>query len=252
MVKIQEPLEETGSVPVALQDQTTEIVPMPLIVEINSGNLLSAPVAIDGRTMTLTAGHGAVVGNAICIFEDNRPFFAIIQSVVTNTITIDSPFDMAFSPAAYVCVGTANLNHNGAVTPVEASIGPIGNFDWDITRIHVNITDTTAMDSGKFGGQAALTNGVILRTYNGSPKNIFNAKTNGDLARAASNREYDPKAPAGVYGFASQHVLGGQAHAGVVIRLHGSTNDKISLIIQDNLTGLAAFSVFLYGHRTQA
>lgn len=243
------PLETEGGVPVNLQDQHTEMVVIPLHIEINSGALLAAPLAVDDTTISLNAGHGAAAGNILVVKEGAHYYFGTILSFAVDVATMDTPVDHVLTTGASVCVGDSNLNKSGTLaTPVVAHLAPVTEASWDITRLHVSITDNVAMDSGKFGGIAALTNGVVLRAINGNSKNIANAKTNGDLALYASAYEYDPKAPAGVYGFMSHHVFGGQPHVGVVLRIIGQDNDRIEVLIQDDLTALTAVRVVAIGH----
>lgn len=233
-----------------LGDQFTPIVDAFLTTEINTGNLLAANVAIDDRDCTFTGGHGASIGDTVCITEGDRFFQAQIVALVTNDATLDTPFDFAFTTAANVRIGDKNLNKNGSVTPVIAKICPPPLAVWDITRLLIYLEDSTSMDTAKFAGGAALTNGVVFRHKNDIKNNIFNVKTNGEFAQRAYDISYDAKAPAGVYGFRCRRSFGGQDKNGVVIRVYGEGNDEVQLIIQDDLTGVDVVRMNIQGHLT--
>jgi hypothetical protein len=224
------PRESNGGVPTNWQDQHTEAIVAPLSVELNDGSLIAVQTAVDDTDITLTGGHGAVAGNVLCVQEDGHLYFGTVLSVATNVLTMDTPVDHVFTVAgAYVCIGDAGI-------------------EWDIVRIHANIIGTAAMDSGKFGDQPALTNGVVLRNLNGDAKNVANAKSNGELALLADQHVYDPNPPAAQESFFSKHVFGGPRDVGVVQRVVGDDNGKLQVLIQDNLTLVASLRVIAIGH----
>jgi hypothetical protein len=236
------------NVRVALQDQHSEMVVVPLHIMINDSATLNVATAKDDMTVTLDPGHGAVAGNALIIKEGIHFYFAIILGVATNVLTMDTPLDHAFSTSAFVNVANANLNVNGDATAKIAEASPPPGVKWDITRVHVRMVDNDVMDAGTFAGRAALPKGVVLRNTNGEAKNVANAKTNGDLALMASAYAFDDKPPSGAYGFTSNHVFGGQHHVGVTMRLDGSDGDRIEAIIQDDLTTVTLVKMVAVGH----
>lgn len=234
---------------VALQDQHTRFVVSPLYIDVSS-TTLAVNTSNGDSSVELTVGHGASVGNILVLREGIRYYWGTILSVSTNTIGLDTPLDFAFTTSADVDVGDANLNKNGTLlSPVIAHIKPPPGVKWDITRVHTQTTSTADMDSGRFGSIPALTNGCVFGKVNGEDsQNIANVKTNGDLGLLANQDNYDPKAPAGVYGYFSKHQFGGQTGVGVVIRLEGDKNDQICVLIQDDLTSLLLFRVIAIGH----
>lgn len=245
----QVPKESSGFIPVSLQDQHSEMIVAPLHVLINDGLLLLAATVVDTSTVSLVPGHLATSGKLLCLKEGTHFYIGVIKSMGGDVATMDTPLDHAYTTAAIVCVGDPNLNKAGTpAAPVVAHLSPSPGADWDITRLHVSLTDATVMDSEKFGGIAALTDGVVLRAANGTTKNIANVKTNNDLALVSSDYKYDDKAPAGVFRFSSNHVFGGQSHVGVTIRLIGADADELQAIIQDDLTALTGFKIVAVGH----
>lgn len=245
--------ESVGVLPqvdVNIQDQTTQDIDLLLQQELNVGNLLAADTIIDDKQITLTAGHGAVVGNSVCFREGKSFTQEIITAVNVNLITLDSPLDKVYTTAADICIGNVNMAVNGSVTPVIFKIGPLpaGEDKWDLTRILGNITDDSVMDDSKFGGISALTNGIFFRRNNGVYKNLFNVKTNGELSLRMYDTKYSDKAPAGTYGFSFRRTWAGQSKSGVTIRLDSADSDVFECVVQDDLTGLTTFKVAVQGH----
>ena len=242
------PVESTDHVPVALQDQHTEMVVLPFHIELNPNAPLAIPAVPDELTVTLAPGHGVIAGNVLTISEGSHIFWAGVLGVVVDVITIDSPLDAAFTTSALVSVGNPNLNVNGSATTQVAHVKPMAGSKWDITRIHMRIIDSTIMDAGTFGGRSALANGLVMRSSNGTNKNVGNAKTNGDLSLLSTSYAFDDKPPSGKFGFSTFHVFGGQGNVGVVIRLIGDDSDELQMLIQDDLTGLDSFKIMAIGH----
>jgi hypothetical protein len=235
---------------VALQDQTTPSVGLYLHQDTGSITLASSG-SIGDTIITLVAGHGVVAGDIICLIEGDRWYQGIATNVATNVISLTSPLDYAYTAGATCHKGNVNANVNGAVTPVVFHIAPPSGVQWDITLLTFTIIDNAVMASNTFGGLSSLTNGIQMRIKNGIYHNIFNARNNGELwARCAMPADpYDPKPPAGAYGFRCLRKFGGQGNTGVVFRLDGDDNDEMQLIIQDDLTGLINFFVLAQGHK---
>jgi hypothetical protein len=237
-----------GATDVFIQDQTTDIVDLYLHKHIGSDITITSNTAVGDRTINVASGHGAVAGNVVCLKEGERYYQGTILSVTATKITLDTPLDYAFTTGAYCSPTTIDLNVDGSVTPVEFHIRPNVGVKWDITRVMFYIEGTGTMDSGLFGDIAALTNGVVLRKKDGTYKNIFNVKSNGDFANRAYDISYDSRAPAGTSAVRVRRSFGGQDKNGVVVRLDGTSLDELEILVQDNLTGLVNFYVIAQGH----
>jgi hypothetical protein len=241
-------IEANGGVAVNLQDQHSEFISAKLCKTI-AAVTLSSGMTLGTRTVNLVAGHGAIVGEMMNFKQAGRLTQAKVLVVAGNVITIDSPIDYAYTTAATVVRTSAEMNVNGAVTPVEFTVTPPAGIVWDITKITVHIEDNAAMDDGTFGGIVALTNGVVMQHRNGIYKHILNAKTNGELAEIARMMEYVAKPPSGTgYSANFWYAFAGQNEFGITLRLDGTTGDTIVMIIQDDLTTLSAFRVVVMGH----
>lgn len=247
---IAQAMNPNGGLDVNIQDQTTQVIDLYAFLEGGAFDL-AVGVAIDDTQFTAVDASGMTIGDIVCFQEDHYFMQAIILDINVNLVTIDTPFDFAFTIAGGCTYGTKNLAVDGSVSPIVARVGP-GNLaddvQWDIVRVLFSLTDQTSMDDAKFGGIPALTNGIILRTKNGITKNIFNVKTNGQFRLRNFDAEYTDRAPAGFFGFSSRRTFGGQSKNGVVLRLEAVTNDQIQIIIADDLTELDTFEVMIQGH----
>jgi hypothetical protein len=112
-----------------------------------------------------------------------------------------------------------------------------------------NILDDTAMDDAKFGGITALTSGCFIRVkhlHGGVTEyhNLFNVKSNGDFQVMIDNAVYSAKAPAGQNGFFAEWKI--KEATGNVIRIN--PGEALELHVQDNLTALTSFKVWVSAH----
>lgn len=238
--------EPDGAIRAQLQDNQAELVGVKVCRMIATVTLAS-PVVIGEYTVTLTAGHGSTSGDIFCLKQAGRHYQATILSVATDTITLDTPHEYAFTVSALAFRSGDNMAlSNGSVDPVIYRISPPPGAKWDIYGFSIGITDGTAMDDGKFGGISALTRGLVVRKVDGVYKNIFNVKTNGDFAFRCDEVRYATNAPSGVYGISIKKTFS-QRH-GIVIRLNGDTSDELQFIVQDNLTGLTSMRAAAWGH----
>lgn len=247
---------ENVALNVDIQDRETELIDLHFYTNGTTRSFFST-VTAGSRSATIATGSGISVGDYIIVSEGTRFYDGIVLTkAITppeDDFTFDTPFDFAFTTAAVIAPGLENLNQDGSVTPIIAFVSPQNLQDgvgFHITRIMISITDETAMDDGIFGGGAALTNGIVVRTIrDGEFHNLFNAKTNGDLAAHAYDLTYASKPPAGSgHGLRWRRTFGGQSKGGSVVALSSTTNDQIQIVIQDNLTGLVTFTAVAQGH----
>ncbi len=246
------PTESNGGVPVNIQDQHSRALDLYFIQSQNQ-TVLSASTSIEAKTITVSDTSGFVAGNCVGIFAGSNSFFFATQlgAPSGNTIFLDTPIDQVYPDGSTVITALRNMNVDGSSVTQIFQIGPIGmvaGIEIDITRFCGYIQSTTAMDDGKFGDLPALTNGIVLRQNNGTIQNLWNAKTNGDLALiSAGDVNYTEKPPAGTsHGLRFRNSYGGQEKHGVTIRLE--PGDIVELLIQDDLSGLEVFNKMAQGH----
>lgn len=245
--KIIDKVGKPNSIDVYIQDQTTDIIDYYLRRDIRS-LALSGTQTLSSYVVNLVSSVGVNVGNIIRVQEGGRLFQAKILSINANNITIDTPLDYPYTTAATIAESSINMNVDGSVTPVVFSLEPNSNSKWDITRIIISMTHTSAADDSKFGNLTTLTRGIVIRKKDGIYHTIFNAKNNGDIRLRAYDIAYSDKAGAGLYGTSFRRSFAGQEKNGVTIRLDGSKNESFQLIVQDNLTGLSSFRAVIQGH----
>jgi hypothetical protein len=110
------------------------------------------------------------------------------------------------------------------------------------------LTDT-APQLNEFGDIAALVNGLVCRRRDGSYYNIFNVKTNIEIA--GIQYDYTPLSAlgAGQNGFYTRLTFAGQSKMGVAQRL--GTGEDMEILIQDDLTDIALLEIIAEGHIVQ-
>lgn len=182
------PLELNGGMPVNIQDQTTALIIASFSKEA-AATTIATGASIDDYTITVADSTGFLNGSYISIFSvpDNRFYLGNLISVSNNDLTLDTPLDFDYPIGAFVTSGSKNMNVNGSVTPVifgvrntEEQVGS----EFDITRIIIHCHTDSAVDLSQFGDiVGGLTNGIVMRKVDGVYRNIFNAKTNGELKK---------------------------------------------------------------------
>lgn len=243
-----------GCLAVCIQDQVTETIDALFNQSVSNFTLSADTTASTETTLnyvfTATGGHGIIVGNEILLLDvvGDRALQAVVVVVATNTITIDRPIDNVYPSATTLGrIVTSEMAVVGSLAAPQIYTFRAGVDAVDVTRLILTMLDGTAMDDGLFGGIPALTNGLILRIFNGLHKTIFNFKTNLDIKQFCYDLTYSSKAPAGQFGLAARISFGGQDKHGVVLRVSGT--DVIQWIVQDDLTGLISLVNSAEGHK---
>jgi len=230
---------------VSIQDQTSPLVNLYAYRTDATPTLTSDP-AVDDVTLDINTNAGMTDGDAITLLEDDMFFQSIVKSTTATTVTMNSGLDKDFSADAAIEVGPWNMNVDGSGVVERFSVKPPPNLNFDIYTVGITITDNAAMDSAKFGGIAALSNGFVIRSENGVSQNLLLAVNNLGFAEQGFELTYDPKAPAGVYGLRAELNL--HIRNGIANRLFGELGDVISALIQDDLTGLTQITMVVGGH----
>lgn len=244
-----------GCVAVCVQDQVTETQDAFFNQEVSSFTLAIDTVESGQTTLnyafTATGGHGIAIANEVLLLDvvGDRALQAVVINVVGDVITIDRPIDNVY-PAATALgrIVTSNMNVVGSLATPQIFTFRAGVDAVDVTRILITmIGGSSTMDDGKFGNIAALTNGIVLRIFNGLHKTIFNFKTNSEIKQFCYDVQYSENAPAGDSGLTARITFGGQDKHGVVLRVSGT--DVIQWIVQDDLGGLNSMKASIQGHK---
>jgi hypothetical protein len=246
------PVDTEGNLYINAVDHTSQSIDF-FFGRLDNLTTLSAQANPEDKTLTLTSTTGFVDGTIAGVFSANDPDVIYlgeqIGAPVGSVITMDTPIDQELQIGSAVAGVRKNMNVDGSVTPQSFQIGPVGvgsTATIEITRLMGHILDSTAMDDGKFGGIAALTNGCVLRKHDGVIKNIWNIKTNGDIALICYDLKYSDKAPGGQFGLNFRNTYASQAGHGVALEL--VPGEYLELIVQDDLTGLDKFFMMAQGH----
>jgi hypothetical protein len=250
------PREINGGVPVNIQDQTTQPIDALFAQSVTnftlSADTVASGIAVMQYTFDATPAHGIVAGNEILLLDvvGNRSFFAKVQLVAVDTITVDRPIDNVFPSATSLGrIVTTEMAVLGSLAAPSIFSVRSGTVPSDITRTFITMLDGTSMDDGKFGGIGALTNGLVFRVVNSFQKTIFNFKTNGEIKQFCYDLEYSEKAPAGQFGLAARLSFAGPDKHGVALRIQDT--DVLQWVVQDDLTGLISMKISAQGHLVQ-
>jgi len=246
-------VRDDGSFDVNIQSQTSPLFQYFIINELKDDILLTSVVSKDDEIINVDAGHGftAAAGEMLILWESNRYLQMPVKSVATNAITVSHPVASAFTVAgAKVIRGNNLLNVNGSVTPVVFKMR-IQDFTTpiDISKISVAMTHSAAGDDGKFGGIAALTNGIWFRKENEIDFNLGNYINNQSFKSLGGEVSYTQKGPGGTE--ATDIFFDLEKIFGQVIRMDSRLNDVFKAEVRDNLTGLDSFTVSLIGSYTR-
>lgn len=231
-----------GALDVALQDQHSRAIIVPFNNVTNSTTL--SEVGVFGEyTITLTSVTGISDGSFITLFNPTSlrfNFFYVVGAPVGSVVTLDSPLDYAYESGTFADIAITNMAVDGSSTPVVFGLRGIGSppgvdIDFDLTRIIFECVTSSAVDLSKFANFAALTKGLLFRTRDGIYNNIFNVKTNAEIAGIMY--DWSPYAATnpvqGVDGFVSRLTFAGTSKIGVTIRL--PIGEDAEIVIQDDL-----------------
>jgi hypothetical protein len=237
-----------GSIPVNLRDQTTRMVDVPFARPLGASTTLAVAASVNDRTITVADATGFAAGQTVFVYSVDR--FDLVEEVgapVGNVITLDTPLSYAFGIGTNVINLTAEMAVNGSVTPQTFVAGPVlVDTVAEITGLSGVLVDNLDMDDSKFGGISALTNGCVLRLNSTEIINYANFKTNGDIsAYVRSSIPYNQKAGGGSYSAPFVTSFAGQSNRGVVVTL--AAGQTIDLIVQDDLTALLSFKMYITG-----
>lgn len=250
LIKFEEFIDYSlGLSDVSIRENTSPILVVPMskvVIE----TTLSTATAVDDYIINVISATSFVVGQLLTIYSEveNRVFFSKILAINTLAITLDTPLDFAFPIGSFVSVGSINMNVNGSVTPQIFGVRNPTVEDiplkFDIKTVSFLCKTAGANDLSKFGDIiGGLTRGIVLRRVDGTTRNIFNAKNNGELKQILDEFEIQVVSGNQQDGFTGKIKFGGEFS---VIRI-GAFED-LQMVIQDDLTTLNQFSVLVEGH----
>lgn len=147
--------------------------------------------------------------------------------------------------------GTGSDNANGDYSGAEEIfyIEPPAGEIWRVARMIVHIEDATAMWAARYGGEAALGTGVVVRVQDDSGTIIdltdaIPVKTNAQWAAMC----FDVDVKAWGTGTELLAVRWTFTKAGQFIRLDGDSNERLEIVLNDDLRGLISHRFFIQGY----
>lgn len=247
--------EGNTAVKVFIQDQTSPA----LLIKANkvlASSTLATPTVIGERTCTVASSTGMTVGNMLIATSvvGHRYYFGDILAIDGDDIEVDTPFDYAYEAGQQADATTTDMSVDGSVTPqvfgLRVAEPPSGiDVAIDVTRLIFACSTENAVDLSKFGDiVGGLTRGLVVRHRNNTFMNIFNVKTNGDIA--ALMYDWTPYAATnpvqGQNGFSARMSFAGQDKVGVTIRVEKL--EDLEFIIQDDLSTIENLQITIEGH----
>lgn len=241
---------------VFVQDQATPILDVFFLKGRGAFNITTTMI-VNTSTFTAVTGHGIQVDEILEFAVPNSNIFMQCKVLIVagDIITIDSLINYPYEAGMTFLRSTDNMLVDGSVTPQIFSVLPAPSQRGDITNLNIIIETSQAMDYSSFGVLPALQKGCLLRVNNGDGtyRNIFNWKTNGQFIIESFGHYFQEKAGGGRYGFLANLKYAGQQNRGVVIRLDGAIGNSLEVVVQDNLiaASMLQFRMIAYGSEIQ-
>lgn len=177
---------------------------------------------------------------------DSEPTEPEIVDIASNVVTLDRPLNFAWPVGTQV--QKIDENMNAVTVPTSFRVTIPNDESWHVETIILNMIMGSAGDDTTFGDLTRLTNGLLIRAYDGELDQYYtlaNWKSNGEIAFNMVT-QYNDKAGGGKFGFNGQgNILG---RTGAVIQLRGWEGDFMEIATQDDLSGLDGFRIKLLGH----
>lgn len=244
-----------GGLDVNIQDQHTD----PVIIyfnQVKNSTTLAVLAVKDSYDIVVVNATGIAIGSYIILFNATFKRFTSFFVVAVNgtTITLDSPMDVAYPVETFVDISIVDLNVNGSTTPQRfglrgTTVAPESvPIEFDLTRLIFVCEADSAVRFGLFGNLPALTKGLLFRKRDGRNVNIWNVKTNDQIAGIMYDFDvFTATNPSqGQDGFKSRLTFAGQNKIGVTVRL--AAGEDAELWVQDDLTELTSFRIIAEGH----
>ena len=216
---------------------------------IGAATTLDVPASSGDTVINVAATTGFIVGDLVILYNTTiteRGHFHLTAVDPGVSVTLNRPIDNDLEIGDHMDEVQIGMNQIGSLaSPLSFRVTPIGSERFQITRILTTMLDSSAMDDGKFGGLAELTNGVIIRVCNdGVIRTLTHWRSNADLKDDMYDVTYSDKAPAGQFGLSSRWTF---TKGEFVVDLDGATGDYFEILIQDDLTDLDDFEVKAQG-----
>jgi len=212
---------------------------------------IATTVTAQDTSITVTSSVGFAIGDYLHIENGVQELVhPQITLIVANVITLDKPLDNGFAVGTTVEKAIVDMSETGSLaSPLSHKVMPLAGEIWHITKISIAMAHSSAGDLGLFGNLTALTNGMVVRRYDGLTGTYGSLtiwKTNGDIDNDTGNIKFLPRSGGGSHGTSATGRLEQDAKA--IAYLNGDNGDFLEILNQDDLITLGFVSVKAYGH----
>lgn len=213
---------------------------------------LTAASSIGDTSITVASVAGFAAGDYIQIGGHSGDItYTKIIAIVGLVISLNRPLGHIRPIGA--TVEKILLDISGLIgsmaSPQSYKIFPSSGQVWHIERMMLEMVHATAGDLALFGDIVALTNGVILRRYDGGTA-TFNTFTvwnsNEDIFLDTADIRFLARSGGG--GNYATISFGSFADIGVTVKLDAAAGDYLEILVQDDITALTNFKVKVQGH----
>lgn len=119
---------------------------------------------------------------------------------------------------------------------------------WNIARLIISVTDSGSFDSGAYGNGITLTNGITLRVSNDD--GIVYNMTPDPIITTVDWSEYCYDGRVDSFGTGNNAFFARWTfrNAGLFLQLDSRRNERLELVVNDDLTGLIQHRFLVQGH----
>jgi len=242
-----------------MHDSHVHHVPVNNFFHLHTGNIttIAWDVLAGSRVITVADDTIFAVGDELQLTAASNtyrePTYPVITAIdlVTHVLTLDRPLDLPWSILDTVEIIIENMAATAGTlfTPISYKFFPPQGTIMHVQSFVLNMTHATTGDDSLFGNMAALTNGTILRAYNGliNQYGTFTIwKTNGDIKMDMATVVYDSKAGGGLHSTTGDGRIADRT--GSVPELIATNGDFLEILIQDDITAITELRLKAQGH----
>ncbi len=241
-----------------VHDADVHDIPVNELFHRHTGVATTLAVAASAGDTSITVVDGTLFNNGDSFQIEEGSKIEVTFPVInlggnTNTFIIDRPLDNDFSIGALAEVVETNMAVDGTLlAPVSFRFIPDADQSWHAISFTLSMTHSSGSDSSLFGDLAELTNGLVLRAYNGlaDQHRIFDVwKNNAQIGLTFGKVDYLPKVGGGDFGtFATASI---KFRSGAVPKVRGANGDYIEILVQDPLGNLISLNLKAQGHEEE-
>ena len=184
----------------------------------------------DTRAGFIEDANGAKVRGAMQVSVDGTPWY--IDGAIANI----TPMSVLLSTSGGTTTPSAatNLNVNGSSSAVTLYLEAAADTLVVVESLRLIYEDNATFASNTFGAVASLTNGVLIRTHDGTDPlvNIANVTNNVTVESAGASLNIHSYSGTDITGVATFYFRG--SGGPVVLR----AGEQLQVVVRDNLTGL--------------